>query len=280
MAATPARLFQSKLRPPIVRGRMLARAHFRGRGARPRAARARERAGGLRQDHRHLPVRAACCARTRSRPRGSRSTPTTTTSRASPSYLRAAIARGVPRPRRTRARGLARGDRGGVIGEAFDLIDSVASSDRPPRDLPRRLREGLGSRSARLHRAPAAHAGTGPAARHRHAARSRELGLARLRANGQLVEIGHGEAALHGRGDPPLRARDPRLRTCRADDVAFLHARTEGWPAALQLAVLALGDSPSGTGRLREFGGSLAEVADYLAAEVLRGCPTTCASSP
>jgi LuxR family maltose regulon positive regulatory protein len=41
----------------------------------------------------------------------------------------------------------------------------------------------------------------------------------------------------------------------------------------LQLAALAYGDSPERTVRLREFGGSLAEVADYLAAEVLAKLP-------
>jgi LuxR family maltose regulon positive regulatory protein len=90
--------------------------------------------------------------------------------------------------------------------------------------------------------APAAHAGPAPAARHRHA-RHPDLGIARLRASGQLAEIGP-TAALHARGNAPLSPRGRGDAASRPEDVAFLHERSEGWPAALQLATLASATSP------------------------------------
>ena len=96
------------------------------------------------------------------------------------------------------------------------------------------------------------------------------LPLARLRASGRLVEIGIGDlaldeaeagrmAALGGRQLPPDEARD-------------LHARTEGWPAAVYLAVLraqaraaANGQSAAPTG----VSGRDTDIGDYLDGELL-----------
>jgi LuxR family maltose regulon positive regulatory protein len=98
------------------------------------------------------------------------------------------------------------------------------------------------------------------------------LGLAKLRASGHLAEVGADKLRFTRRKRGASSSSFVPV-PMTPEDVAFLHARSEGWPAALQLAVLALGDSPERTGRLREFGGTLAEVADYLAAEVLARLP-------
>jgi LuxR family transcriptional regulator, maltose regulon positive regulatory protein len=100
------------------------------------------------------------------------------------------------------------------------------------------------------------------------------LGLARLRARGQLVE---------------LRERDLRftteeaaalLREAVGSDfslpdaaVAVLATRTEGWAAGLQLAGLSLRGQPDVAGLVASFSGSHRYVLDYLAEEVLERQP-------
>ena len=94
------------------------------------------------------------------------------------------------------------------------------------------------------------------------------LPLARLRARGQLAE---------------LRAADLRFTAGEAADllgeaagpglpgsaVAALVARTEGWAAGLQLAVLSLRGQADAAGFVAAFSGSHRFVLDYLADEVL-----------
>src|SRR5204863_92361 len=64
------------------------------------------------------------------------------------------------------------------------------------------------------------------------------LRIARLRAEGKVLEIGPGDLALtHGEASLLLRNADVVLDE---DDVAKLHQRTEGWPAGLYLAALYL----------------------------------------
>ena len=94
------------------------------------------------------------------------------------------------------------------------------------------------------------------------------LPLARLRAAGDMVEIGMRE-----------------LRFAGPDAAAFLHAvggielnrpelaqivdRTEGWPAGLYLAALSLRNHPSPAGFIRDFTGDNRFIMDFLAEEVL-----------
>ncbi|MFN8630911.1 MAG: hypothetical protein U0838_11515 [Chloroflexota bacterium] len=94
------------------------------------------------------------------------------------------------------------------------------------------------------------------------------LPLARLRAHGRLIE---------------LRAEDLRLTADEAavylagalespldsEDLTRLLARTEGWPAGLQLAALALAGRADRRAALDAFQGSHRYVLDYLADEVL-----------
>ena len=162
------------------------------------------------------------------------------------------------------------GDRGAVMGGAFELIDSLAAYDGPlaiffddfehvaanaeVRGVVVRLLHTLGPKQQLV-------LGTRTVP---------DLGLARLRAGGQVVDIGL-DRLRFSLEESRRFLRDASVRGLSEADVSFLHERSEGWPAALQLAVIALRDSPQAAARLREFGGSRAEVAEYLAAEVLAG---------
>jgi LuxR family maltose regulon positive regulatory protein len=89
------------------------------------------------------------------------------------------------------------------------------------------------------------------------------LPLARLRAEGRLVEIGVDELAFTRR-DAAILLRRAGVLLPQAD-AAALADRFEGWPAALFLAALSIrsGTSPSGAGVEDSF------VADYLESECL-----------
>ncbi|MCB2027927.1 MAG: helix-turn-helix transcriptional regulator [Rhodoferax sp.] len=98
------------------------------------------------------------------------------------------------------------------------------------------------------------------------------LSLGRLRARGQVVEIG--VDALRMNLD---ETRDfLRLRGyahLAPATVATLHARTEGWGAALWLASMALHRSGDEAQFIARFSGSDRVVADYLAQDVLAHQP-------
>jgi LuxR family transcriptional regulator, maltose regulon positive regulatory protein len=64
------------------------------------------------------------------------------------------------------------------------------------------------------------------------------LRIARLRAEGRIVEIGPGDLSLT-RAEAASLLRDAGV-TLGDEDVAELHRRTEGWPAGLYLAALYL----------------------------------------
>jgi LuxR family transcriptional regulator, maltose regulon positive regulatory protein len=90
-----------------------------------------------------------------------------------------------------------------------------------------------------------------------------QLPLARLRAEGRLVEIGMDELAFGRRDSATLLRRAGVLLS--QEDAAALARRFEGWPAALFLAALSIrgGTSPDGAGGEDPF------VADYLEVECL-----------
>jgi LuxR family maltose regulon positive regulatory protein len=94
------------------------------------------------------------------------------------------------------------------------------------------------------------------------------LPLARLRARGELLEV---------------RADDLRFTEAETGqfltgalglgltdrEIALLHARTEGWPAAIYLAALTLRGRPDKSAAIEEFAGDDRYVVDYLTTEVL-----------
>jgi LuxR family transcriptional regulator, maltose regulon positive regulatory protein len=93
------------------------------------------------------------------------------------------------------------------------------------------------------------------------------LRVARLRAEGRILEIGPGDLSLTP-GEAASLLRDAGV-VLRENDVAALHRRTEGWPAGLYLAALCLrqGDSPADT--MVTFGGDDRLISEYMESEFL-----------
>jgi LuxR family maltose regulon positive regulatory protein len=102
------------------------------------------------------------------------------------------------------------------------------------------------------------------------------LPLARLRTRGELVEVRAAELRFTNEEAAEFLNDVMGLRL-GSDLVGALEARTEGWPAGLQLAALsargrALADDQHAVGEfVEEFTGSHRFVLDYLAEEVLAG---------
>jgi LuxR family maltose regulon positive regulatory protein len=92
--------------------------------------------------------------------------------------------------------------------------------------------------------------------------------LARLRARGALVEIRAGDLRFSGsEASDYLGLMGLSLR---ADDIATLEGRTEGWIAALQLAALSLQGRTDPSEFIDAFAGDDRYIVDYLVEEVLR----------
>lgn len=101
------------------------------------------------------------------------------------------------------------------------------------------------------------------------------LGLGRLRARGQLLEI-DAETLRFSLDEAVAFFRLPHLsqrEALPAGTVARLHGKTEGWVAALWLVSLALERHAGGSDFVERFSGSNRAVADYLAEDVLAHQP-------
>ena len=93
------------------------------------------------------------------------------------------------------------------------------------------------------------------------------LRMARLRAEGKILEIGPGDLSLTcEEAAALLRAAEVVLG---AEEVAELHRRTEGWPAGLYLAALSLREGGSPGGAAISTGGGHRLVSEYVEAEFL-----------
>ena len=93
------------------------------------------------------------------------------------------------------------------------------------------------------------------------------LRIARLRAEGRILEIGPRELSLtHAEASSLLRNVD---LTMSVDDVAELLARTEGWPAGLYLAALYLREGGPLDSAVVSFGGDDRLVSEYMESEFL-----------
>jgi LuxR family maltose regulon positive regulatory protein len=100
------------------------------------------------------------------------------------------------------------------------------------------------------------------------AGRSRPpLRIARLRAEGRILEIGPGDLSLT-REQAALLLRDAGVSLGDAD-VAELHRRTEGWPAGLYLAALYLREGGAVGRAAVSFGGDDRLVSEYMESEFL-----------
>ena len=93
------------------------------------------------------------------------------------------------------------------------------------------------------------------------------LRIARLRAEGKIMEIGPADLSLT-REEASSLLRDAGLALAE-EDVAELHKRTEGWPAGLYLAALYLREGGPFAGAVVSFGGDDRLVSDYMESEFL-----------
>jgi LuxR family maltose regulon positive regulatory protein len=99
-----------------------------------------------------------------------------------------------------------------------------------------------------------------------------EIGLGRLRARGELLEIDTERLRFDFEDTRSFFGRRGQ-RGLGVDLLAQLHKRTEGWAAALWLASMALERSGSDTGFVEQFSGSDQTVAEFLAEDVLARQP-------
>jgi LuxR family transcriptional regulator, maltose regulon positive regulatory protein len=93
------------------------------------------------------------------------------------------------------------------------------------------------------------------------------LRIARLRAEGKIMEIGPGDLSLT-RAEAASLLRNAEV-TVGEDDVAELHRRTEGWPAGLYLAALYLREGGPLASAAVSFGGDGRLVSEYMESEFL-----------
>ncbi|WP_095170061.1 LuxR C-terminal-related transcriptional regulator [Pseudomonas sp. Irchel 3H3] len=94
------------------------------------------------------------------------------------------------------------------------------------------------------------------------------IGLGRIRARGQLLEIRPGDLRF-----TPEEAmefiRGKRQIPLHDDELATLYRRTEGWIAGLYLASLSLKDRDDHSAFIASFSGSNLELAEYLTEDIL-----------
>ncbi len=95
-----------------------------------------------------------------------------------------------------------------------------------------------------------------------------ELGLGRLRARGQLLEIEVSELRFSVDETADFLVNRRQLELTQ-DDLIRIHNRSEGWATALWLASLALEGNTSPQAFIQRFSGENDAVADYLAHDVL-----------
>ncbi len=93
------------------------------------------------------------------------------------------------------------------------------------------------------------------------------LRVARLRAEGRILEIGPGDLAL-SRDEASLLLRNAGIAVGE-DEVTELHRRTEGWPAGLYLAALYLREGGPFARAAVSFGGDDRLVSEYVESEFL-----------
>src|SRR5439155_1257771 len=104
------------------------------------------------------------------------------------------------------------------------------------------------------------------------ARRDPPLPLARLRARGQMIEIG--AADLRFTVEEASRFLNDGMGLSLAPEaVERLTERTEGWITGLQLAALSLQEHPDPEQFLASFGGTYRHLVDYLVEEVLQRQP-------
>ncbi len=99
-----------------------------------------------------------------------------------------------------------------------------------------------------------------------------ELGLARMRVRGQLLEV-ESDDLRFAWDETESFLRTDRGLDLADEELARLYRCTEGWAAALQLSALALTGSDDRRAVIDSFSGSFADIADYLAEDVVSRQP-------
>lgn len=94
------------------------------------------------------------------------------------------------------------------------------------------------------------------------------LPLARLRGSGQLVELGVADLRFTLKETTEFLKQSVDF-TPSEEDIAALHARTEGWVAGLQMAALSMRGQEAGSTYIASFAGDDRNIRDYLLEEVL-----------
>ena len=97
------------------------------------------------------------------------------------------------------------------------------------------------------------------------------LRIPRLRAEGRIMEIGPGDLSLT-REEAASLLHDAGV-TLHDDDLTELHQRTEGWPAGLYFAVLAIREGGSPGKVAASFDGGDRLVSEYVDSELLARIP-------
>jgi LuxR family maltose regulon positive regulatory protein len=98
------------------------------------------------------------------------------------------------------------------------------------------------------------------------------IALARLRAQGQLLEIGQDDLRFHAE-ETRLFLNQSMSLGLTEPQVQALDARTESWPAGLQMAAVSLAGQSDADRFIQSFTGSHRLVLDYLLEEVLQRQP-------
>jgi len=98
------------------------------------------------------------------------------------------------------------------------------------------------------------------------------FGLARWRAQGALIELGPAELQFSADESRDL-LQTAQGRTLPAAELAALQERTQGWPAAVAFASLALAQGDAHEDILRRFSGSSQPMTDYLSQVVFERQP-------
>lgn len=100
------------------------------------------------------------------------------------------------------------------------------------------------------------------------ARRSPDFSLAKLRARGQLIEIGRDELAFSVARTRTFLEQFPGSRLSEAD-LVWLHRKTEGWIAGLRLVAAAMSRYPSRHDFMKRMAAAERPLAEYLSEDIL-----------
>lgn len=100
------------------------------------------------------------------------------------------------------------------------------------------------------------------------------LGISSLRVSGRLIEINASELRFTLYEAQQLFSSQLTEGHVKKEDVLHLHKKTEGWAAALWLALIALKQTKAPSDFILQFSGSTGTVAQYLAEVVFGNQPT------